>query len=314
MKHKVKSENKISLFEKLKSSTEAQCYLLLALPIIGFFVFTIYPMLWAAVKAFYYYDMVPSNTRFTGFDNFVTLFTSAKEYWNAWYVTFQFLLIKLPIEMPLALIFAFLLSKGLKGSNTIRNLYFLPCVISMAIVGVIFTNIFDVFGLANAYLSKLGWITEPVDWFSKKSSAMFVLVFSGIWSSIGVNIIYFTAALSNVPEDLYEAAYVEGANAVQKFFYITLPMISKVFQIVLLLAINGTLRTGEFIIVMTNGAPAGRTLTAEAYITKSFLPGFASVANPNLGYGSAMCIVSSVVCALVGVIYMKLTKKLTNLY
>ena len=120
--------------------------------------------------------------------------------------------------------------------------------------------------------------------------------------------------MSNVPEDLYEAAYIEGATGAQRFFYITLPMISQVFQVILLLAINGTLRTGEFIIVMTNGAPAGRTLTVEAYITKTFLPGFASVSNPNLGYGSAICIVSSIICALVGIIYMKLTKKMTELY
>ena len=305
---------KMSIWDRIKASDGAQCYILLALPLIGFFVFTLYPIIWSAAKAFYYYDMIPSNTRFVGFGNFITLFQKGTDYWRGWLVTFQYMIIKLPIEISLALILAMLLFRGLKGSNAFRNLYFLPSVISVAIVGVIFTNIFDVFGLANDILLKLGWISAPMDWFSKKSTAMAVLLIGGIWTGLGTNVIYLTAALSNVPKDLYEAAEVEGANPVQKFFKITLPMISKVFQVILLLAINGTLRTGEYIIVMTNGAPAGKTLTAEAYIIRAFLPGFAANQNMDLGYGCAISIISSLICALVGVTYMRMTKRISDLY
>ena len=303
-----------SPIEVIKSSDKMQCYLLLSLPIIGFFVFTIYPILWSVSKAFYFYNMVPSETRFVGLDNFITLFTKGGDYWRGWLVTFQFLFIKIPIEIPLALIFAVLLNNGLKGSNMFRNMYFLPTVISMAIVGIIFSNIFDVFGIINNWLLSLGFISEPIDWFSKKWTAMFVLILGGIWSGLGVNIVYFTAALSNVPKDLYEAADIEGASSIDKFFKITVPMIAKVFQVVLLLAINGTLRVGEYIIVMTNGAPAGKTLTAEAYIIRQFLPGFATGTIPNLGYGCAICIMSSIICATIGVLYMRFTKKLSDLY
>lgn len=302
-----------SVWDKIKSSGEAQCFLLLAFPIIGFFVFTIYPILWSAHKAFFYYDLIPSNTRFVGLDNFITLFTKGVDYWKAWGFTFKFMLIKLPIEIPLALIIAVVLSKKLKGSNLFRNLYYLPCVISTAITGIIFTNIFDVFGVVNAWLMNLGIVDAPIDWFGNTATATAVLVIVGIWSGFGTNVVYFTAALSNVPNELYEAADMEGAGWLTKFFKITVPMISKVFQTILLLAINGTLRTGEFIIVMTNGAPAGTTLTAEAYMMRSFLPGFSS-GSPNLGYGCAMAIISSVICAVVAVIYMRLTKKITELY
>ena len=185
----------------------------------------------------------------------------------------------------------------------------------MAIVGIIFSNIFDVFGLANAWLSKLGIINAPIDWFGGKWTAMFVLILGGIWSNLGTNVVYFTAALSNVPRELYEAADMEGAGACTKFFKITVPMIAKVFQTILLLAINGTLRVGEYIIVMTNGAPAGKTLTAEAYVIKMFLPGFASGSSVvNVGYGCAVSIISSIICAAIGILYMRSTRKVSELY
>lgn len=310
-----KKADRVPLLAKIKSSDQIQCYLLLSLPIIGFLVFTIYPLIWSALKAFYFYDMIPNHTRFVGFDNFVTLFTKGGDYWRGWLVTLQFLLIKVPIEIPLALIIATILSKGLRGSNFFRNLYYLPCVISVAIVGIIFSNIFDVFGLANAWLSKLGIINAPIDWFGGKWTAMFVLILGGIWSNLGTNVVYFTAALSNVPRELYEAADMEGAGACTKFFKITVPMIAKVFQTILLLAINGTLRVGEYIIVMTNGAPAGKTLTAEAYVIKMFLPSFASGSSVvNVGYGCAVSIISSIICAAIGILYMRSTRKVSELY
>ncbi|HIT85074.1 MAG TPA: sugar ABC transporter permease [Candidatus Ornithomonoglobus intestinigallinarum] len=308
-----RSKNHTGLLKKIKDSDRIQCYLLIALPLIGFFVFTLYPILWSAVKSFYYYDLVPSNTRFVGLKNFITLFTNGEDYWKAWLFTFKYMFIKLPIEIPLALILAVFLSKNLKLSGFFRNMYYLPCVISMAIIGIIFANIFDPFGIVNAWLLKLNVITEPIDWFGDTNKALFVLVLGGIWSSFGTNVVYFTAALSNVPKDLYEAAEIDGAGVFRKFFSVTVPMISNVFQTILLLAINGTLRTGEYIIVMTNGAPAGTTLTAEAYVMKSFLPGF-STGTPDLGYGCALSVISSIICAGIGLLYLRASRKMTELY
>lgn len=317
MKTKVEKNIKLqehkSLWSKIKYSDQAQCYLLIALPLIGFFVFTIYPIIWSAMKAFYYYDLVPSNTRFVGLKNFITLFTNGSDYWSAWLVTFKYLIIKLPIEIPLALVLAVLLNKGLRGSGFFRNIYYLPCVVSMAIVGIMFSNLFDPFGIVNSWLLKYNIISEPIEWFGDANFALAVLIIGGIWSSFGINVVYFTAALSNVPKDVYEAADIDGAGAITKFFRITVPMISSVFQTILLLAINGTLKTGELILVMTNGAPAGRTLTAEAYVMQSFLPGF-STGMPNIGYGCALSLVSSVICAAIGLIYMRITKNMTDVY
>ena len=123
-----------------------KCYAMLLTQIIGFFVFTLYPLLWAAHKAWHYYDGIGANTRFIGWENFIRIFTEDATYWSTWISTFKFALMKMPIELPLALFLAVLLNKKLKGSGFYRTMYFMPCVISVAIIGLIFGNMFDYFG------------------------------------------------------------------------------------------------------------------------------------------------------------------------
>ena len=299
-------------YMKESQSTELQCYALLALPIIGFFVFTLYPILWAAVKAFYFDELIPGKRNFVGIDNFITGFHDVA-YWKAWLVTLEFTLIKVPIEIAVALVLAVLLKQKLKGSDFYRSMYFLPTVISATIVAVIFANMFDYFGFINHWMAKLGFIDKPIDWFAQKSSALTVLILGSMWSNFGTNVIYFTAALTNVPDDLYEAATIDGASRRTQFFRITVPMIAPVFQTILLLAINGTLQTGEYVIIMTNGAPGGMTHTAASYLISQFVPGFAQ-GRVNVGYGCAMALINSAIYAGTAVIYTKFSAKMQKVY
>ena len=291
---------------------ERQCYALLALPIIGFLVFTIYPMVWAASKSFFYYDLIPSSQRFTGLENFIMAFRD-KSYWTAWITTLEFSFIKIPIETVIALLLAVMLKKLGKPGGFFRTEYFLPTVIAGAVTAVIFANLFDYFGFINHWLDVLGVTKEPINWFASKKGALAVIIMASMWSCCGINVIYFTAALNNVPEELYEAAEIDGAGRARRFISITVPMIAPIFQTILLLAINGTLQTGEFIILMTNGAPGGATHTAASYIISKFVPGFAE-SGVNIGYGCALSIINSFIFGTVALIYSKLTTKLQNIY
>ena len=297
---------------KESQKIEAQCYALLLLPLIGFFVFKIYPILWTASKAFYYYDQIPSNTRFTGLENFINAFQD-KQYWASWITTWEFTFIKLPIEICIALILAVMLKGNLKGAGFFRGICFMPTIISSALISVIFMNMFDYFGFINYWLDKLHIINEPIDWFSTKANAMTILVLGSIWGNFGTNVIYFTSALTNVPDDLYEAATIDGASKTRQFFSITIPMIAPVFQTILLLGINGTIQTGDYIITMTNGAPGGLTHTAGSFLVSSFLPGFAT-GRVNVGYGCTFSLISSAIFAGVAVIYSKLSAKMQEVY
>ena len=304
---------KTTVIGKIAGSIPIQCYLLLGLPLIGFFVFTLYPILWAFAKSFYYYDQIPSHTLFVGIKNFAHIFTKNFAYWKSWITTLQFTFLKLPFEVVVTLVLAFFLSKKIKGAAFIRGIYFMPTVISAVLCSVIFTNLFQYFGYFNDIFSKLGLISEPIDWFANKWSAMAVLVTSSVWKNFGTNVLLFAAALSNVPDELYEAADIDGAGPFKKFMNITVPMIAPVFQTILLLAINGTLHVGEFIVTMTNGAPGGATHTVGSYILVNYVPGFSS-GTVDVGYGAAISIITSIIYGLVAFGYNKISTRLQNVY
>ncbi len=303
---------KYKLELKEKTSIQLQCYLLIALPLIGFFIFTVYPMYWVGFHSFTFYDLIPGHEHMVGFKNYLTALTNVK-YWKTWLTLLQFTFIKVPIELVLSLFLATVLSRKLKGSGFFRASFFMPKIISAVIISVIFTNIFGYFGFANHWLGKLGFISSPIEWYSKKSTAMVLLILGSIWGNFGTNVLYFTAALTNVPEELYEAAEIDGAGRTARFFYITLPMIIPVFQTILLLAINGTLQTGDYVIVMTNGAPGGMTHTPMSYLIGEFVPGFAS-GTVNVGYGCSIAIINSIIYIIIASIYSKATSSAQNLY
>ncbi len=299
----------------LQRKQEKQCYLMLAIQIIGFLVFTIYPIGWAIRYAWYYYDGIPNATRFVGFENFVRIFTQDATYWRAWLTTIKFAIFKLPLELPLAMILALLINKKHIGNNFFRAMYCLPNIISVAIVGLILSNLFDYFGFINVFLEKANMIDKPIDWFANTGTAMAVLVIGSTWSTFGINILYFLSALANVPEELYESAYLDGASKLTIFFKITLPMMAPVLQTILLLSLNGTLQINDYVLVTTNGAPGGTTYTVMSYIVKKFVPGFASVNEVvNIGYGCALALVTAIILGVIAFGYSKLTNKLNNLY
>ncbi len=288
-------------------------YAMIAIPLIGFFVFSLYPIMWSVQKAYYFYDGSKSTMRFIGLENFVTLFTKDATYWTAWLTTFKFAILKIPFEMSIAMVLALILHRKLKGSGLFRSIYYMPNVISVAIIGVVFSNMFDYFGFINGLLMKYNIISENINWFESVGTSMFVLVVASVWNTFGLNVMYLLVALSNIPEELYESAALDGSSKIRTFFKITLPMMGPVLQTILLLSINGTLLTNDLILVTTGGAPAGKTYSIAAYVTSKFVPGFADSA-VNIGYGAASAVIMAIILAVVALIYNTLSKKLNDIY
>ncbi len=296
-----------------KASMTLQCYLLISVQLIGFLVITVYPILWAVRLAWFSYDGVASNTRYVGWDNFFKIFTQDKTYWKTWLTTIKFAVFKLPIELPLAMFLAVILNKKLKGKGFFRAMFYLPNVVAVAIIGLIFSSMFDYFGIINAWLLKLGFIKERIDWFAGGGTAMFVLIVGAVWNTFGLNVLYFISAMQNIPEEMYESAHLDGASKPVIFFKITLPLMGPVLQTILLLSLVGTLHTNDYILVMTNGAPRGETFTVMSYIVSKFVPGFADNA-ANIGYGCALSLVTTVIMALIAIGYNKISAKMSEIY
>lgn len=303
----MKTDTKIRLGRNYRQKERA-CYVMLAPQIIGFLVFSIVPMLWAISLSCYNYNMI--RMHFTGLENFKILLTD-KAYWTALGNTFLYAIMKIPVELPLALILAVVLSKIKRGAGIYRAVYYLPHVISIALVALVFSNLFGVFGVINSAFVKAGFNMLGYNWFKTKLSSMSVVVIADIWMSFGVNVLYFIAALANIPEEVYESAELDGATAFQTFFRITIPMIAPTLQIILMLSIIGTLGINEIIIVMTNGAPGGSTYSVQSYIFQNYAPGIAN-GDINVGYGCAMSLVTGLILASVTGVYMKLSSKISG--
>ena len=303
----MKTDTKIRLGRNYRQKERA-CYVMLAPQIIGFLVFSIVPMLWAISLSCYNYNMI--RMHFTGLENFKILLTD-KAYWTALGNTFLYAIMKIPVELPLALVLAVVLSKIKRGAGIYRAVYYLPHVVSIALVALVFSNLFGVFGVINSALVKAGFNMLGYNWFKTKLSSMSVVVIADIWMSFGVNVLYFIAALANIPEEVYESAELDGATAFQTFFRITIPMIAPTLQIILMLSIIGTLGINEIIIVMTNGAPGGSTYSVQSYIFQNYAPGIAN-GDINVGYGCAMSLVTGLILASVTGVYMKLSSKISG--
>lgn len=283
--------------------------ILMILPfLIGFILFSYVPIVYILRYCVTDFNGF-ANAKFTGTYNFVRIFTRDHDFWMSLLNTVVLSFGKLLVEIPLALGLAVLLNQKLRGIGFFRVTLFLPTVISAAIIGLIFSLLFAPFGgTFNTMLQKIGLIQKPISWFSKKESAMFVLGVASVWENYGINMMFFLMALQSIPTQLYECASLDGANSWDKFIHVTVPMIAPIFQSVLLMAIVGSLKVCDLVISLTNGQPAGKTEVVMTYIYKSFFG--KSERLIEVGYASAMSVVTAIFLAIVTFLYLKMTKKM----
>lgn len=282
---------------------------MLAPMMLGFVIFTYVPI--AYILRYSLYNSNGFKESWVGLNNFVRLFTRDATYWKSLVTTFILAFGKLLIEIPLAMILALLLNKGIKGTGFFRVTLFLPAIISTAICGLIFSLMFASYnGIINTMLQNWGWIQKPISWFSNRWTALLVLGLASVWNNFGINMIFFLMALQSVPKELYESASIDGITPVRRFFSITLPMIGPTFQSVLLMAIVGSLKMADLILASTNGQPAGGTEVVMTYVFKYFF-GY-SGRRVEVGYASAMAVVTGIILAIVSFVYMRMTKKIGN--
>jgi ABC-type sugar transport system permease subunit len=300
----VKTLSKLSI-DNRKDSFQAAVMILPMM--IGFIIFTYVPILYILRYAVYNYNGY--NPVFNGADNFVRLFTRDTDYWWSLGNTFILGFGKLALEIPLALLLAILLNKKLFGTGFFRVTLFLPAIISTAIVGLVFSLMFAAYnGVVNGILSDLHIIKTNINWFGNKWTALTVLGLASVWQNVGVNMIFFLVALQRIPKDLYECASIDGASSGKQFIKITLPMIGPMFQIILLMAIVWSLKVSDLILASTNGMPGGSTEVVMTYVFKFFFS-YAG-RRMEIGYASAMSVITGIILGLVSVVYLKVTNRM----
>lgn len=273
----------------------------------------IYPLIWMLRYMFYDYAGY-GEALFTGLENFRRLARDSL-FWESVGNTFIFAGGKLLLTLPLSLLLAVILNGKLRGSNLLRGIYFMPTVISTAVISVVFYNIFNSYnGMVNTVLMKLHLVSQPVDWLGPKH-AMLTVILVAVWGAVGNYMLLFLAGLQSIPQDLYESAAIDGANAGKRFWHITLPMLAPVAQMVIMLAIIASLKGYESIMVITEGGPIGKTEVMYLYLYKLLFP--VSTGSPvaqQLGYGSAVGFATAVIVGTITGLYFFFSRKMNKVY
>jgi raffinose/stachyose/melibiose transport system permease protein len=298
--------------KKFAISGKTQEIFMLLPMFIGFLLFVIYPIFWVLRWAWFDYGGYDEPI-FLGLENFIRAFTRDSKFWLTLINTLYLAAMKILIELPLSLILAFFINGRVKGSTFFRVIYFLPTVFSIAVIGLVFTILFSTYnGIVNAVLVSLKIIKENVNWFSTRWMALNVVLGVSIWSTFGLNMIYFLMGLQNVPKELYECASLDGASGFRQFFHITLPLLAPVIRIIIMLSLLGTMKITDLLLVMTNGQPGGSTEVVMTYIFKFFFGYGSGSSRMSYGYGSALSIVFAAILSILTGVYLRNSKKMNE--
>ncbi|MWV47804.1 ABC transporter permease subunit [Rathayibacter sp. VKM Ac-2803] len=219
--------------------------------------------------------------------------------------TFVYLLIQVPVMLVLALVLANLLnSRTLKYKTFWRTAIFLPCAVSLVAYSLVFRTLFANDGFVNDVLTGIGILDSPVNWLGNPDTARFVIILGLLWRWTGYNMVFYLAALQNVDYSSIEAAKMDGANALQTFWHVTIPQLKPIILLTAIMSTNGTLQLFDESWALTRGGPAYTTMSMSHYLYEvSFLK------NPNFGYASALSYVILILVAILAFAQLKVGDK-----
>ncbi|MDE1548623.1 carbohydrate ABC transporter permease [Jeotgalibaca caeni] len=279
-------------------------YALIAPTLIMIAAFLFYPMLTVFYYSFQHYDIsAPFYDGFAGLDNYIQIFTNDKMFLPALANSAKWVLSQVSLQLIFGLGFALLLNQTFKLRGLVRAVAFIPWAISGVLTSVMWMLMYNEhMGVFNDILMRLGIIDRPVAFLASTTSAFIAVVIAELWRGIPFFAVTLLASLQSIPEDLYEAARVDGASRSQQLFYITLPQLKRTIVLTTLLRSVWEFNNVDLLYNLTGGGPADSTMTYAMYIANTAVHG------TNFGYGSALTIVAFVILTVIAAIYLKISK------
>jgi len=273
-------------------------YLFVAPFVILLLTFLVFPAIFGVWMSLHNWDFMLPGKPWVGLQNYTDLFDSASvifhPFWNGMKNTFLFVLISVPFLVTIPLLLSLLLNKKFPGRTFFRAIIFTPFVLGVAVVGVLFGYLFDPeVGLVNGLLSAFG--IGKIAWLTSQPQAWITILICTVWWTIGFNAVIFLAGLQSLPEELYEAAELDGAGRWGKFRHITVPGLRNVFIFVLTTTILASANLFGQPYLLTHGGPGDSTTTAIMAMTNEGLRGF------RMGTAAAMSYMLALVLALVSI-------------
>ena len=269
--------------------------------IIGFLAFLAVPMILSLGFSFTRYNILKTPV-FIGLENYRTMFFGDPKFWKVFGVTMYYVLFSVPLRLIMALAVAMLLVKSTKLSGFYRAVYYLPSIIGSSVaVAILWKRMFASDGVINALMKIIG-LPSDIAWLGRTDTAIWTLIILAIWQ-FGSSMLIFLSGLKQISVSLYEAATVDGANGIQRFFKITLPMLTPtIFFNLINQLINGFMAFTQSYII-TQGKPRDTTLFYTVYMYQN------SFTYNKLGYGCAMAWFMVFVVGLLTLVLFKTQKK-----
>lgn len=268
-------------------------YLFLLPKLILFVLFILIPVFWAFIIAFQEYGY--SGSTWVGFDNFIKTFQS-ETFHVALLNTLKYTVFTVPFTIILALGLATLIYPlGRWSQSFFRGAFYLPTVTSMVIIAMVWRWVYNYrFGLFNYFLDFLG--IPPQDWLNQSDTALWALIIMSVLIPPGVGIIMYLAAMGSIPETLYESAKIDGANAFQRWWRITVPLLKPTTLYLMMLSLIGSFQVFIQVILMTGGGPGDATETIVHLIYKT------AFRDLEFGLASAQAVVLFIITLIFGVV------------
>lgn len=269
LRHRLGFETRIAL----------QAYAFLFPSLLGVVIFLLLPVVAVAILSLFDWGLI-SDPRFIGLQNYAKIFQSSVVH-QSLLVTAYFVLLNIPLQTVLALLFALFMNKRLPGLGIFRTLFAVPWMATPVVMGIVWQWIFDPqYGALNNFLAFFG--IHELAWLTSQQLALPAIAIVSIWGNVGYTMLFFLAGLQGIPEYLYEAAYIDGATPVQTFFRITLPLLNPVMFFVLVTDIISSFQLFDTVYAMTKGGPSGSTNVLNYYIFQQAFQFF------HAGYASAL--------------------------
>lgn len=230
---------------------------------------------------------------FIGIDNFTDIF-SDQFFLLSIKNTLLFAAVTTVFKVFLGLLLAVILTKPLKTRNIMRSLFYMPAVLSTVVIGLVFTAFFEMDGMWDKILGFFGYHGNLI-WLGNEKTALWCVIATEIWQWSGFSMMLFIAGMQGISKDYLEAAEIDGASGIQKFWKITVPLLAPSFTITIVTNLIGGLKVFDKVYVLTNGGPGYATQVLGTYVYKSFSGGF-------LGKSSAMSLVLTIVVCIITIL------------
>lgn len=251
-----------------------------------------------------------SKEVFVGFDNYETMWAD-QVFWSSLFNNVAYAVVSVTFQVFGGLVLAAILEELVRGrlKGLFRTVYFIPAVLSLTVVGLLFTFIYNPqIGLVNGFLDLVGLEQFQHSWLGESATAIWSIIAMSQWQSIGYVMVLFIVAMQRIPRELYEAAYIDGASRIQAFRRITVPLVREMTLLATIITISGAFLVMNEVWVMTAGGPNNSSHTLASWMYKS------AFFNDQMGYAAALAVVIFVITLAASIVQLFLNRGKTVQY